>query len=91
MFRRITIHEAKKRFKDGKLIVLCPCKMFPTSAPFASHITVHPAEHLERAAWLYKDDPGEVWEKAWKSMFNSWAYYNASYECGYYAHYYVEE
>lgn len=29
--------------------------------------------------------------ESWDTMYNRWHYYNASYETGYYAHYYVEE
>lgn len=28
--------------------------------------------------------------ESWDQMYNNWAFYNATYETGYYAHYYVE-
>lgn len=39
MFNRITVHQAKRRYKNGEDVVLCPHKLRP-GYPFAPHVTV---------------------------------------------------
>lgn len=90
MFRRITKREAFARFRDNLPLVLCPRKMRP-GYPFAMHSSVTPADWTERlfTSIPYRNDPEGVARHAWEVMYNEWAYYNASYETGYYAAYYV--
>ena len=92
MFKRITIHEAKKRFLADKAIYLCPCKMRP-GMPWNTACLVYGKQYLVDAE-DFRSNPtlwkGSVLATAWSLMMNNWLYYNASYECGYYAHYYVE-
>ena len=80
--KRITKSEAKKRFSNGEIIYLCPCKLSP-HGPFSSACSIHSKE------WLESKD-GDF-QQAWQTMYRNWEYYNASYETGYYAHYYIEE
>ena len=64
-----------------------------------SDCTIHTAEHLERAKYYdpkntFDHQPGELWKGtveaiAWHLAYSNWAFYNANYECGYYAHYYA--
>lgn len=94
MFTRITKAQARKLFAKGdKIIYLCPCKMLPDT-PFNMAAGVSGKEWLEKAAG-YRTHPdlwkGTVEATAWDLMYNSWSFYNASHECGGYAHYYVEE
>jgi hypothetical protein len=76
-FTRISKAEARKRYDEGETLIVCPNKIRP-GYPFAMHSTIHSKE------WLDSD-------YSFESMLNQWAYYNASYETGYYAHYYTEE
>lgn len=91
-FRRITTTEAKKLWLAGKSVYLCPHKLHPCS-PWNMATLVTSAEWLEAAD---RHGPtSEVWDgsretTAWALMLNNWRYYNASYETGYYPHYYVE-
>lgn len=90
---RITKRQAQARFNQGKPIILCPCKFYP-GGPFSMGWTCYPKEYLEKAEW-YRND-GTLWKgsielTAWDLMFNNWAFYNASYETGYYPHYYIEK
>lgn len=92
-FRRITIHQAKKRFFNGEVVYFCPHKMRP-DGPFSCATGIHPKEWLENAE-SYQNHP-DLWKgsteaTAWRLAYNNWAYYNASYETGYYAAYYVED
>lgn len=92
MFTRITKRQAMARFADNKPVIFCPCKLYP-SYPFAMHSTIYPAGWIEQAE-RYKGPP-TLWlanaiKSAWSLAYNEWAYYNASYEAGYYAHYYIE-
>jgi hypothetical protein len=81
MFRRISTAAAKRFFAQGLPVVLCPCKCVPAPGhPFVQHVTVSSADW--RKPWI--EDP-------WRSMLNEWKHYNASYEMGYYPHFYVEE
>lgn len=100
-FRRITKREARRRFAKGLPFALCPCKMMP-GGPWAIHSTVYPddiAEYKEKATWYAPDgiSPSDtLWEgtvdaTAWDLLYNNWAFYNTSWETGYYAAYYVEE
>jgi hypothetical protein len=94
MFVRITKAQARKLFAQGdEIIFLCPCRMRP-GTPFNMAAAVSGREYLEKAV-AYKDHPdlwkGSVEATAWDLMFNNWAYYNASHECGYYPHYFIEK
>jgi len=95
--KRISIHQAKKLFADGtSIIIVCPCKMVP-DGPWSLGCRISGKEYLEDAE-RYSPDNGrmsDLWkgslvETAWKLMYNNWAFYNATYETGYYAHYYIE-
>lgn len=96
--KRISIHQAKKLFADGNsIIILCPCKFYP-AGPFSMGCRISGKEYLEDAE-RYKPQEGRIvsvlWkgtqeETAWKLMYNNWAFYNTSFETGYYAHYYIE-
>jgi hypothetical protein len=98
-FRRISVHEAKKRFFAGdKHVYFCPHKFRP-DGPFSMAVQIFGREWLEQAEGY---DPirrpgatiGPIWkgtigDTAWALAMNNWAYYNASYETGYYPWYYV--
>lgn len=94
-FRRITIHEAKRRFFNNEVVYFCPHKLRP-DGPFSSAVGIHPREWLDKAAMYARENPsspcwkGSLEATAWSLAYNNWAYYNASYEAGYYAAYYVE-
>ena len=75
--RRITIREAKQRFYNGQPIYLCPCKMRPGG----------PWNMAALVVWSEADRNSLM---AWPRMLANWKFYNASYETGYYPHYYVE-
>jgi hypothetical protein len=89
--RRITKRQAKKLFSEGKVFIVCPCKMFPVG-PWSVGCNIHPKEYLEDAA-RYEKHPdlwkGSLEETAWSLMYNNWCFYNTNYEMGYYAHYYI--
>jgi hypothetical protein len=88
MFQRISKATAKKRFANNEAIYLCPCKCHPYRPfSFACLILSHD-EWIAHAA--LHDDVDDKEGLAWQLMYNSWEYYNASYETGYYAHYYIE-
>lgn len=98
MWKRITKREALKRFYAGKPIWLQPCKLCPGG--WAYPCQIDPPKHWEHAAivkrvwrsgWTAEDATQEIKEAAWESMYNNWAYYNTSWEMGYYAHYYIKE
>jgi hypothetical protein len=80
-FNRITKREARARYEANETFVMCPHKMPPGGA-WASHSTIFPAEYKPEG---YPD----LWY-SFDSMYNSWAYYNASWETGYFPHFYVE-
>lgn len=93
MFKRISKREAKKLFSEGnKVIYLCPCKMYPSN-PWNMACAISGKEYLERAE-MYRNHEtlwkGTKEETAWQLMYNDWAFYNTSYETGYYAHYYEQ-
>ncbi len=88
---KITKHQAKKRFVNGDVIQLCPCKMAP-GGPLSLTCVVEGKPYLEKAE-TYRGNP-DLWhntleETAWSLMYNIWEYHNASWETGYYPHYYV--
>lgn len=90
--KRITKRQAKKLFSEGKMIVLCPCKIWP-EGPFSMACRISGTEYIREAHMsvnhpdLYK---GSIEETAWCLMYNNWQFYNSSYEMGYYPHYYVD-
>ena len=81
MFIKITKREAFKRFALGKIVVLCPCKCRP-GLPFGPHSYISGSDVVVK---------GVAPIIAWKRMYDNWVYYNATWETGYYAHYYKEE
>ena len=90
---RLTKHRAMERFANGDMIFLCPCKMSPLG-PFSSAALISGREYLEKAK-DYRDHPtlwrGSLEATAWHLIYADWEYYNASWEGGYYAHYYVQK
>jgi hypothetical protein len=80
-FTRITKAQARARFTNNETFVMCPCKMRP-GFPWAPQVTIHSADYKPEG---YPD----LWD-SFDSVYNNWAYYNASWETGYYATYYVE-
>ena len=84
MFLRISKHEAKRRFFAGETIVLCPHKLRP-GFPFAPHVYVNGAECRKQSYGMPSD--AELWQR----MYNSFCYYNSSWETGYYPAYYLEK
>lgn len=95
-YRRISKAEAVKLFLKGDHpIFLCPCKFRP-EGPFSMAAMIAGREYLEKAKGYekHKDSPvwkGTVEKTAWELMYDNWKFYNATYETGYYAHYYVQE
>ncbi len=97
-FIRISKRAARKLFAEGnKMFYLCPCKLYPGS-PWNVAALVCGREYLETARARMERDADQLtdpWNDsveslAWDLLYNNWAFYNASYETGYYAHYYVE-
>ncbi len=98
-FIRISKREARKIFAEGnKFIFVCPCKMWP-SAPWNMAAMISGREYLENAERYAPredgTDAGSCWkgnlaDTAWDLMYNNWAFYNATHETGYYAHYYIQ-
>lgn len=91
--KRITKAEARKRFFADKLFYICPVKMAP-DYPFSFSCPVPSSvEYLERAE-RYRDNEtlwkGTPEKTAWELFYTNWAHYNATYETGYYAAYYVD-
>jgi hypothetical protein len=97
-FTRISKREARKLFNENKSFVLCPVKLRPGS-PWSSHCTI-PTDTIKdykvQAAWYAPDGitpSTELWEgtinnTAWTLLYDNWAFYNTSWETGYYAAYY---
>lgn len=97
---RITKRQAIKRFNAGLPFILCPCKMMP-GFPWDLGCRVNRADiesYQEHATWyapsIEQPNGGICWKgtleaTAWSLLYNEWAFYNTSYETGYYAHYYV--
>jgi hypothetical protein len=93
-FRRITIHEAKRRFIAGLPVVLCPCKCYP-GGPFAVHMTIFPEKWIDNQRFWHEQGVHPAHYaylalEAWDTMYVEWSNYNACHETGNYAHYYVE-
>lgn len=87
---RITKHQAKQRFASGLAFYLCPHKMRPDYLFCPAHHV--PALYLNRyrsESGVYNGDISD--SQAWDTLYNNWAYYNTSYEQGYYAAYYIDE
>jgi len=83
--RRITKREAFQRFCNGLSFVLCPCKMHPE---YPWNMGYHvPAFAIINFDWVQiEQTPKERWD----SLYANWAFYNCTWETGYYAHYYVD-
>lgn len=74
-----TMHAMVRYF--GKLdVMLMPCKMYSNN--FACHVTLHKAKYTNMTL--------DSMYRAWATYYNEWLYYNATYETGYYAHFYVD-
>ncbi len=90
--RRISKAQARKLFAADRPIYLCPHKMRP-DGPFSCACLILGKSYLENAE-MYRNDPqlwkGTLEKTAWDLMYNNWCFYNATYETGYYAAYYVE-
>ena len=82
MFIRITKKKARQLFIEDKSFSLCPCKLIP-SFPFCQALRVNPKD--------WKKQPEDNVDEAFEALITDWVYYNASYEVGYYPHYYIEE
>jgi hypothetical protein len=95
--QRITKRQAIQRFNRDLPIILCPHKMTPSGLwDQGYHLgSVVIQEWRERASWYAQgrtDSPcwkGDINRTAWDLMYSNWAYCSASYETGYYAHYYI--
>lgn len=62
--------------------------------PFSQAVGIHPKEWLEKAEGYKENQSSPCWkgsveETAWSLAYNNWAYYNTSWEAGYYANYYI--
>lgn len=77
----LSIHHARRRFREGKEVILVPCKLSPDAfnGAFRVSIKYNPARHANEGT------PNEVFEK----VRNSFIFYNCNYESGYYPHYYA--
>lgn len=89
MLTRITKAEARKRFAANQALYVCPVKLHPFP-PLSSAALVFGAnyEPCEVDNSWKGEEPYTI--SAWDVMYNNWAYYNASWEAGYYASYWVE-
>ena len=88
---KITKQQAKKRFVNGDVIHLCPCKMAPGGI-LSLVCLIESKPYLEAARACRGNHDlwrGTVENTAWSLMYNVWEYYNASWETGCYPHYYV--
>ena len=95
-FTRITKQAAKELFTKGQTVYFCPAKMRP-GWPWNIACPVSGREYMEHAK-DYEPREGEpnfaLWEgtladTAWSLAYSNWSFYNTSWECGYYAHYYI--
>ena len=91
-YTRISIKEAKRRFCLSIPFNICPHKLRP-GFPFACDITIMSGkEWLFRAIDYKEHNPvfytGTPEKIAWNLMYDNWAYYNTSWETGYYAWFY---
>jgi hypothetical protein len=60
-------------------------KLFAEGKPFyLCPCKLHPASPWNVAALVHPAD-----YKSWEQLYDNWAFYNTSYETGYYAHYYT--
>lgn len=84
MFIKISKQEARRRFGNGETIVLCPRKLRP-GFPFAPHVTVNGSR------WRQETYGNPTNSELWDRMYNSFCFYNCSWETGYYPHYYLEQ
>lgn len=94
MYKRITIHVAKRLFAAGHAIYLCPCNLSP-DGPWSCAALIYSKEYNIKAE-MYKDNPkmwkGTVDKTAWSLMYSNWEWSNSlCAETGYYAHYYVQK
>ena len=104
-YQRITKSIAKKLWKEGQTIYLCPSNCRP-GGPWSVECPVKLSDDLKSDAARYKDhfedkdsyysrQYADLWKgsielTAWHLMYNNWSYYNTNSEMGYYAHYYVK-
>lgn len=99
VYRRIDKREARKQWRNGVTIGLVACNMRPFGG-WSYPCFVTPEEWIAKRKdsrnhndywmkpYLY---PGlDVVDAAFQCMLDNWSYYNASYETGYYPHYYIE-
>lgn len=89
---KISQTQAKRIWLSGKPIYICPSNISP-SMPFNVAALTFAKEWLEKADLHGKSSKlwkGSREETAWQLMLNNWKYYNASYEAGYYPHFYVD-
>ena len=76
--KRIRKNEARKRYNEGKEIIILPCKANPKSAWFTGFTMVN--------------DPAEKEPvRDFDSYVNEFEYFNCCNELGYYAAYYIGE
>ena len=80
MYNRITHHAARKMFFAGEIVVFCPCKMYPCH-PISFQVFIHPSEYLSQNATP---------QEAWKAAIRNFNFHNASWETGYYPHFYKQ-
>jgi hypothetical protein len=86
-FNRISKREAQQLFASNKPFYLCPCKLKPCTPWNVACLILN---HNQWLAWAKCFATKDIEKQAWELMYESWKYYNASHEAGYYAHYYVE-
>jgi hypothetical protein len=94
MLQRISKRHGFRLFCEGKPVLLCPRKFRP-ERPFSLALTVHAREWIERETMLArgngtKKTAEQLHKEAFESMLRNWAWFNASWETGYYRHYYRE-
>jgi len=76
VFTRISKRAARKLFSEGKPLYVIAHKMRP-GMPFQMGMTIFSEKYLEE-------------NKDFDSMVNNFAFYNCSYETGYYPAFYLE-
>lgn len=89
---KISQTQAKRIWLSDKPIYICPSNIAP-SMPFNVAALTFAKEWLEKADLYGKTSKlwkGSREETAWQLMLSNWRYYNASYEAGYYPHFYVD-
>lgn len=92
--KRISKRQARELFATNQPFYICPVKLHPYP-PFSSASLIFRNEYSASGenpstGNIFEDFYNSTYIPAWDVMYNNWAYYNTSWETGYYASYWVE-